>query len=86
VLEPSVRSPIGRSRFGDAEGASRWITEARSTVEDERPRRNSTTRCRSCGNDGRERSAHDVRKSADTFQVVVACASCGAAFAALSRN
>jgi hypothetical protein len=55
-------------------------------VEDERPQRNSTTPCRSCGSDDRARSARELREAAETFQVIVACASCGAAFAALSRN
>jgi DNA-directed RNA polymerase subunit M/transcription elongation factor TFIIS len=55
-------------------------------VEEERPQRNSTTPCRSCGSDERARSARELRAAADTFQVIVACASCGAAFAALSRN
>jgi DNA-directed RNA polymerase subunit M/transcription elongation factor TFIIS len=56
-------------------------------VEEERPQqRNSTTPCRSCGNDEHARPARELREAADTFQVIVACASCGAAFAALSRN
>jgi hypothetical protein len=55
-------------------------------VEDERPQRNSTTPCRSCGSDAHARPAKELRKEAETFQVIVACASCGAAFAALSRN
>jgi DNA-directed RNA polymerase subunit M/transcription elongation factor TFIIS len=55
-------------------------------VEDERPPRSSTTPCRSCGSDQHARPAKKLREAAETFQVIVACASCGAAFAALSRN
>jgi len=55
-------------------------------VDEERQKRNSTTPCRSCGSDERERAARTLREAGNTFQVIVACASCGAAFAALSRN
>jgi DNA-directed RNA polymerase subunit M/transcription elongation factor TFIIS len=55
-------------------------------VEEERPQRNSTAPCRSCGSDEHARPARELRAAAETFQVIVACASCGAAFAALSRN
>jgi len=55
-------------------------------VEEERPQRNSITPCRSCGSDEHARPARELREAAETFQVIVACASCGAAFAALSRN
>lgn len=72
--------------FGGAEGASRCITEGRR-VEEERPKGKSTgTPCKSCGSDDRERNARELRDAANTFQVIVACATCGAAFAALSRN
>jgi hypothetical protein len=56
-------------------------------VDEERPKRNSTNApCRSCGSDERTRVARDVRVAGATFQVIVACATCGHAFAALSRN
>jgi len=61
-------------------------------VDEDRPSGKSTeARCRYCGNDEREspqrsRKARTLRERARTFQVVVACSSCGAAFAALSRN
>jgi uncharacterized Zn finger protein len=56
-------------------------------VDEERPKRNSTNApCRSCGSDDRTRVARDVRAAGATFQVIVACATCGHAFAALSRN
>jgi ribosomal protein S14 len=73
-------------RFGDAGGASRHQTEAGRPVEEERPPGRSTTPCRSCGSDERARTAKELREDAATFQVIVACATCGAAFAALSRN
>jgi hypothetical protein len=61
-------------------------------VDENRPSGHSTEeRCRYCGNDDRKsahrsRKARTLRERARTFQVVVACSSCGAAFAALSRN
>jgi uncharacterized Zn finger protein len=56
-------------------------------VDEERQQRNATNApCRSCGSDDRTRIARDVRAAAGTFQVIVACATCGHAFAALSRN
>ncbi|MFN2461353.1 MAG: hypothetical protein ABR591_11795 [Candidatus Velthaea sp.] len=56
-------------------------------MDDERPNGNSTSLpCRYCGSNAEERNARDDRERAATFQVIVACASCGAAFAALSRN
>jgi DNA-directed RNA polymerase subunit M/transcription elongation factor TFIIS len=56
-------------------------------VDEERPKRNSTDApCRSCGRDENERNAKQLRAAGSTFQVIVACATCGAAFAALSRN
>jgi len=56
-------------------------------VDEERPKRNSTNApCRSCGSDDRTRVSRDVRVAGATFQVIVACATCGHAFAALSRN
>jgi DnaJ-class molecular chaperone len=42
--------------------------------------------CRSCGTSGQTRVARDVKTAGATFQVIVACATCGHAFAALSRN
>lgn len=56
-------------------------------VDEERSKRNSTNaRCRSCGSDDRTRVSRDVSVAGATFQVIVACATCGHAFAALSRN
>jgi uncharacterized Zn finger protein len=56
-------------------------------VEDERQTGNSTSLpCRSCGRDAEQPNEKALREHAGTFQVIVACASCGAAFAALSRN
>jgi DNA-directed RNA polymerase subunit RPC12/RpoP len=56
-------------------------------VDDERSGGNSTsTRCRYCGSDEGDMRSSELRERAATFQVIVACASCGAAFAALSRN
>ena len=58
-------------------------------MDDERPdpEGNSTsTRCRYCGNDETQTRSSELRDRGATFQVIVACASCGAAFAALSRN
>jgi hypothetical protein len=56
-------------------------------VDEKRPKRNSTNApCRSCGTSERTRVARDVRVAGATFQVIVACATCGHAFAALSRN
>jgi len=56
-------------------------------VDEERSKRNSTNApCRSCGTDERTRVARDARAAGATFQVIVACATCGHAFAALSRN
>ena len=73
--------------FGSAKGTSRCKAEGRKTVDQERPKRNSTkSPCRSCGSDDRTRVARDVKAAGATFQVVVACATCGHAFAALSRN
>ncbi|BDE08002.1 hypothetical protein WPS_32780 [Vulcanimicrobium alpinum] len=56
-------------------------------VHDERTGGNSTgTRCRYCGSHETDERSNDLRERGATFQVIVACASCGAAFAALSRN
>jgi uncharacterized protein (DUF983 family) len=56
-------------------------------VDDEPARGNSTeTHCRYCGSDEKDKRSDDFRDRGATFQVIVACASCGAAFAALSRN
>jgi DNA-directed RNA polymerase subunit M/transcription elongation factor TFIIS len=56
-------------------------------VDEKSPKRNSTNApCRSCGSNDRTRVARDVRVAGATFQVIVACATCGHAFAALSRN
>jgi hypothetical protein len=56
-------------------------------VEEEAPQQKSrTTPCSSCGSDARARSARELREAAATFQVIVGCSTCGAAFAALSRN
>ena len=56
-------------------------------MDQQRPGRNSANaRCRSCGSDDRTRVSRDVRVAGATFQVIVACAACGHAFAALSRN
>jgi len=56
-------------------------------VDEERSKRNSTKDpCRSCGSDDRTRVERDVRTAGATFQVIVACVTCGHAFAALSRN
>jgi DNA-directed RNA polymerase subunit M/transcription elongation factor TFIIS len=72
--------------FGGTKGASRSGAEAVDVAE-ERSKRNTTNApCRSCGTDERTRVARDVRTAGATFQVIVACATCGHAFAALSRN
>jgi len=56
-------------------------------VDDDRSSGNSTSApCRSCGNDERFDDSRDPRYRTETFQVVVACAACGTAFAAISRN
>jgi uncharacterized Zn finger protein len=56
-------------------------------VDDERSPGNSTSAsCRSCGNDEPADDSRDERYRTETFQVIVACAACGTAFAALSRN
>jgi hypothetical protein len=56
-------------------------------VTDDRSGGNSTsTRCRYCGSHETDQRSSDLRDRGATFQVIVACASCGAAFAALSRN
>jgi len=56
-------------------------------VTDDRPEGNSTsTRCRYCGSHEKDLRSTDLRDRGATFQVIVGCASCGAAFAALSRN
>ena len=60
-------------------------------VDDDRPAGQTDARCRYCGTEDAEHTpdvkrARDLREQARTFQVVVACASCGAAFAAISRN
>jgi len=56
-------------------------------VDDERSPGNPTSAsCRSCGNDERTDETRDERYRTETFQVIVACAACGNAFAALSRN
>jgi len=44
----------------------------------------ASTFCRYCGNDQRDEETPYVDRA--HFQVLVACASCGHAFAALSRN
>jgi DNA-directed RNA polymerase subunit M/transcription elongation factor TFIIS len=78
--------PIRRKRFGGAEGTSRCRAEA-ARVDEQRPQKNSTNApCRSCGSDERTRVSRDVKAAGSTFQVIVACATCGHAFAALSRN
>lgn len=57
------------------------------SVDEERPKGNSTSiPCRYCGNDAKSRDASEMRLQPARYQVIVACASCGAAFAALSRN
>jgi DNA-directed RNA polymerase subunit RPC12/RpoP len=56
-------------------------------VDADRSRGNSTsTRCRYCGSHEKDKRSTDPRHRGTTFQVIVACANCGAAFAALSRN
>lgn len=56
-------------------------------VDEERPKGNSTQApCRYCGNDAKSRDASELRLQPARYQVIVACASCGSAFAALSRN
>jgi hypothetical protein len=57
------------------------------SVGDEPSGGNSTsTRCRYCGSDADDERSSELRDRRATFQVIVACGSCGAAFAALSRN
>jgi hypothetical protein len=55
-------------------------------VGDESERNSTSTRCRYCGSDATEERSNELRDRGATFQVIVACGSCGAAFAALSRN
>jgi RNase P subunit RPR2 len=55
-------------------------------VDEERSGNSTSASCRSCGNDERTDDSRDDRYRTETFQVIVACAACGAAFAALSRN
>jgi hypothetical protein len=56
-------------------------------VDDERSGGNSTeTHCRYCGSHESAQRSDELRERGATFQVIVACAPCGAAFAALSRN
>jgi uncharacterized Zn finger protein len=42
-------------------------------------------RCRYCGNEN-DPSQRGTRKLGRTYQVIVACASCGTSFVVLSRN
>jgi len=68
------------------EGRGRNVGK-RPIVDEERPKGNSTSvPCRYCGNDAKSRDASELRLQPARYQVIVACASCGAAFAALSRN
>jgi hypothetical protein len=63
------------------------IKQKPENVAEERSKRNSTKApCRSCGIGASARVARDVKAAGATFQVIVACATCGHAFAALSRN
>jgi len=56
-------------------------------VDDDRARGNSTeTPCRYCGNDGDPKERPSYHERSQTYQVVVACASCGTPFVALSRS
>jgi hypothetical protein len=73
--------------FGTFEEASRPHKPKATDVDEERPSGNSTSLpCRFCGSDAEQPNEKALREHAGTFQVIVACASCGAAFAALSRN
>jgi DNA-directed RNA polymerase subunit M/transcription elongation factor TFIIS len=67
---------------------ARPVARQKAKIVDEvRSKRNSTKDpCRSCGSDDRTRVERDVRTAGATFQVIVACVTCGHAFAALSRN
>jgi len=63
------------------------IRQKSENVAEERSKRKSAyAPCRSCGVDERARISRDVKTAGATFQVIVACAACGHAFAALSRN
>jgi DNA-directed RNA polymerase subunit M/transcription elongation factor TFIIS len=63
------------------------VRKKAENVDEERPKRKATNApCRSCGSDDRTRVSRDARVAGATFQVIVACATCGHAFAALSRN
>ena len=83
---------MSRRAFGSLTCASRAEgrlvpSGKRDPVDDERSGVNSTsTRCRYCGSDEKDQRSSELRDRGATFQVIVACASCGAAFAALSRN
>jgi hypothetical protein len=73
--------------FGTFQKASRARKPKALHVDEERPSPNSTSLpCHYCGSDAEEPNEKTLRQHAGTFQVIVACASCGAAFAALSRN
>jgi hypothetical protein len=78
--------------FGDRATASRAegaIVRCGNSPEmdDERSGGNSTeTRCRYCGSHETAQRSFELRDRGATFQVIVACAPCGAAFVALARN
>jgi hypothetical protein len=56
-------------------------------VDDRTPGQSSThVPCEHCGNPVPENRLEALRSRPENFQVIVACASCGSAFAALSRN
>jgi len=72
----------GRSCVQGASGAPSKSAD----VDESSSQGNSTSiRCRFCGSDERAADSDDVREH-EQYQVVVACGSCGHAFAAISRN
>lgn len=76
-----VRSRAAAAQVADA------AARKRARVDDDRSRGNSTeTPCRYCGNDGDPKERPSYHERSQTYQVVVACASCGTPFVALSRS
>lgn len=48
--------------------------------------RSTSVPCKHCGYEPAENDSDATRAKTPTYQVIVACASCGHPFAALSRN
>ena len=70
-----------------SEQAPRQRRRRAVAVDEQLPLWNSTsTPCRYCGRDEDQSPQTSARNQPAVFQVVVACASCGRSFAAISRN